>query len=52
MNNLDDDETSKTARATYHEAVRKLVKPTSEAWFAGVIAYKKMALLPYLIMPE
>ena len=49
MNNLGEDETSKTARAGYHNAVRKLIKPVSEVWFAGVIAIDKMSFLDRLI---
>jgi menaquinone-dependent protoporphyrinogen IX oxidase len=49
MNNLDESETSRTARITYHEAVRKLVNPVAEAWFALAIDMMKMAFIDRLI---
>jgi menaquinone-dependent protoporphyrinogen oxidase len=45
MNNLGEDETSRAARVGYHQGVRALITPAAEAWFAGVIDQKKMALI-------
>jgi menaquinone-dependent protoporphyrinogen oxidase len=49
MNNLGEDEASKMARAGYHDGVHKLIKPASEAWFAGVINTNKMSFVDRLI---
>jgi menaquinone-dependent protoporphyrinogen oxidase len=49
MNNTGGDEASRSARNSYLDGVRKLIKPQSEAWFAGVIDMKKMSFLDRLI---
>lgn len=49
MNNLGEDDASHSARSAYHDAVRKLVKPVSEAWFEGAIDMAKMSFLDRMI---
>jgi menaquinone-dependent protoporphyrinogen oxidase len=49
MNNLGEDETSKTARDHYHDAVRKFIQPAEETWFAGALDMQKMAFIDRLI---
>ena len=48
-NNLGDDETSRAARGEYHKAVRALITPAAEAFFAGKIDLSKMSFLDRLI---
>ncbi len=48
-NNLGDDEASRSARNEYHKAVRALITPRAEAFFAGKIDYSKMTFLDRLI---
>jgi len=48
-NNLGEDETSRAARGEYHKAVRALITPAAEAFFAGKIDLAKMSFLDRLI---
>jgi len=49
MLNRDDDEASSTARHEYTNAVRQLITPESEAFFAGKLDFEKLSFVDRVI---
>lgn len=49
MLNTGDDETSRANRAAYLDAVRPLINPAAEAYFAGAMNFARLSFLDRLI---